>query len=176
MFNIHNLKQIFFAALLITAVPALCLADDKGHARSKHGTRVDVGAHADFLPPSTASLRLVVVYLNNSSNPIEITEIKIFGPDGTLLTPSFPAAGFPNPPFDLEPFESKGFPLIAAGISPASFPPLGWFQVQASWKSKQGTASLKSWSVIIGSNTGSGVVSRSTQEGSDLPGGKKNDD
>jgi hypothetical protein len=45
MFKIYNLKQIFLAALLIAVVPTLCMAE--GPARSKHGTRVNAGAHAN---------------------------------------------------------------------------------------------------------------------------------
>ncbi len=173
MFIVQNLMKVFLAVLFITVASVLYTTDVEARHFVKKGTRVDVGAHADFL--SGASLRLVVVYLNPSSDPIEIKEIKIFGPDGTLQTPTFPAAGFPNPPFDLGPFESNGFLLSAAGISPVSFPPVGWFQVQASWKSKRGTASLKSWSVITGSNPFSGVT-RSTQEGFDLRDKKPKDD
>ncbi len=173
MFIVQNLMKVFLAVLFITVASVLYTTDVEARHFVKKGTRVDVGAHADFL--SGASLRLVVVYLNPSSNPIEIKEIKIFGLDGTLQTPIFPVAGFPNPPFELGPFESKGFALQAAGIIPASFPPSGWFQVQASWKSKRATTSLKSWSVIISSDP-SGEETRTSQEGFDLRGKKPKDD
>ena len=174
MFNIHNLKKIFLAALLIAAVPALCMADDKGHARSKHGTRVNAGAHIDFLNGGT--LRLVVQYLNPSSDTVTIKEIRVYRPDGSQTSPNFATAGFPVPPFDLGPFESRGFALIATGVQPVTPPPMGVFQVHADWESRRPTNGLKSVSVIVTANSGVGVVSKIAVEGFNLPVGKPDDD
>ncbi len=169
MFTVQNLMKIFLAVLFATAASALCTTDVAAR-QFKKGTRVDVGAHANF---TSGSLRMSVNFVNPSDIPITIKEIKIFRPDGTLVDspglPNFPGANFPNPPFDLGPFESKGFLLDLAGITPVSFGPLGWFQVHTYWNSQKPTAGLKSWSVMEGSQLGSGVVSRSSQEGFDLP-------
>ncbi len=163
MFTVQNLMKIFLAVLFATAASALCTTD----VEAKKGTRVDVGAHINFT--SGASLNMLVTYVNPSDRPITIKEIKIFRPDGILeVDPNFLAAGLTTPPFDLGPFESKGFLLSAVGINPVTFPPLGFFQVHTYWDSQQATAGLKSWSVITG-NDGFGVLTRTSQEGFDLP-------
>ncbi len=167
MFTVQNLMKVFLAVLFTTVASALYTTDVE--ARYKKGTRVDVGAHVTFL--SGASLRMLVTYVNPSDSPITIKEIEIFRPDGTLETsPNFAGAGLPGPPFVLGPFESKGFLLEAVGIGPISIPPppFGWFQVYTYWESEQATAGLKSWSVITGNN-GLGGVSRTSQEGFNLP-------
>ncbi len=165
MFTVQTLMKIFLAVLFATAALALCTTD----VEAKKGTRVDVGAHINFT--SGASLNMLVTYVNPSDRPITIKEIKIFRPDGILeVDPNFLAAGLTTPPFDLGPFESKGFLLEAVGIGPISIPPppFGWFQVYTYWDSQQATAGLKSWSVITGNN-GLGGVSRTSQEGFNLP-------
>ena len=117
---------------------------------------------------------MLVTYVNPSDSPITIGKIKIFRPDGTLDSPDFTGPGpfpiFPNPPFVLGPFESKGFLLDAVGIVRIDIPPppFGWFQVYTYWKSERATAGLKSWSVITG-NDGFGGLTRTSQEGFDLP-------
>ncbi len=170
MFTVQNLMKIFLAVLFAIAALALCTTDVE--ASYKKGTRVNVGAHVDFL--NGASVRMLVMFANPSDSPITIQEIKIFRPNGDLVDspglPNFAGANFPDPPFELGPFESKGFLLLAVGITPANMPPLpfGWFQVYTYWNSKQATAGLKSWSVITG-NDGFGVLTRTSQEGFDLP-------
>ena len=173
MFTVQNLMKIFLAVLFATAASVLCTTD----VEAKKGTRVDVGAHINFGGPS---LNMLVTYVNPSDRPITIKEIKIFRPDGTLVDspglPNFPGANFPNPPFDLGPFESKGFLLDVVGIPPPTFSlPFGWFQVYTYWDSQQATAGLKSWSVITG-NDGVGGLSRTSQEGFDLPDRDDGDD
>jgi hypothetical protein len=173
MFIVQNLKHIFLAALLMVAVPTLCMADDKGHARSKQGTRVNAGAHAN--PIGGGSLRLIVHLINPSDSPITIKEIKVFDPDGTQASPNFPAALFPVPPFDLGPYEAKGFSLEEAVIAPVNFPPLGVFQVHTTWEAEKPITGLKGYSVVVGVGP-FGVVSRIAVEGFDLPDGKKESD
>jgi len=149
MFNIKNLKIIFLALLLTGTMPFLCMADGKGHQGKKHGTRVNVGIHAN----PGGGLRLIVQYLNPSNNPITIREIKVFRPDGTQVFPNFALDSFPTPPFDLGPFESKGFALIATGVQPVTFPPRGVFQVHTDWESERATVGLKGHSVEVGFNS-----------------------
>jgi hypothetical protein len=171
MFTVQNLMKIFLAVLFATAALALCTTDvEAGH---KKGTRVDVGAHADL---GGGGLSLLVMYVNPSNNPITIEEIKIFKPDGTLDSPVFNPLLFPEPPFDLEPFESRGFLLGNNGINPVTFPPMGFFQVHTNWKSQQGTAGLKSWSVIIRSTQFGEEVGRTSQEGFNLSDRSDRDD
>ena len=172
LFTVQNLMKIFLAVLFATAALALCTTD----VEAKKGTRVDVGAHANL--PGGGTLSMLVTYVNPSDSPITIKEIKIFRPNGTLETsPNFAAAGLPAPPFELGPFESKGFLLDAVGIVRINIPPppFGWFQVYTYWDSKQAAAGLKSWSVITG-NDGFGGLTRTSQEGFDLPGRGDGDD
>ncbi len=171
MFNVKNLKIIFLALLLAGAMPVLCMADGK-----KSGTRVNTGAHAVFT--NGATLRLVVQYQNPSTNPITINAIKIYRPDGTEVSPNFPAALFPVPPFDLGPYEAKGFPLGVVGINPVDFLPIstmGVFQVHTDWESKRPTNGLKSFSVVI-TNIPGGEVSKHAVEGFDIKVKKPKDD
>ena len=172
MFNVKNLKIIFLALLLAAAMPVLCIAGGKGDHK-KYGTRVNTGAHADL--NGSAGLRLIVFYLNPSSNPITIKEIKVFRPDGTLASPNFSLDLFPTPPFNLEPFESKGFALIATGVQPVSFGPRGVFQVHTDWESENATVGLKGNSVVVGFNQ-SGSTGRMVVEGFDIKSKKSKDD
>lgn len=168
MFNIHNLKKIFLAVFLITAISPLCNAYAKESTLAMSGTRVNVGPHADITGGDL--LRMIVDFVNVSDTTITIKEIKIFRPDGTLESPNFLAAALPIPPFNLGPFESKGFGLLAAGILPVSpFPPLGAFQVHTTWESKKPTTGLQSFSVIIRITPGTGAVGVHSLEGFDLP-------
>ena len=173
MFNVKNMKIIFLALLLACVMPVLCMADGKGHHHKNHGTRVNAGAHIDFLNGGT--LRLVVQYLNPSSNPVTIKEIRVYRPDGSQASPNFAAAGFPVPPFDLGPFEARGFALIATGVQAVTPPPLGVFQVHADWESGRSTHGLKSVSVVVTANPASGVVSKIAVEGFDIKDKKKKD-
>ncbi len=173
MFTVQNLMKIFLAVLFATAASALCTTDVAAR-QFKEGTRVDVGAHADF---TSGSLRMSVNFVNPSDSPITIQEIKIFRPDGTEDIPVFSGTFFadlqeiPVVPVVLGPFASKGFVLELVDIDPVDLisDPLGWFQVHTYWKSQRLTAGLKSWSVTIGNDSGGLVVSRSSQEGFDLP-------
>jgi hypothetical protein len=83
MFNVKNLKRIFLALLLACAMPVLCMADGKKH----HGTRVNVGAHANT--GGGGALRLIVQLVNPSDSTITIKGIKFFRPDGTEASPTF---------------------------------------------------------------------------------------
>ncbi len=179
MFNVQNMKKLFLALLLIATVPALCMADGKGHHRMKHGTMVNVGAHAD-LPLLGETLRLVVQYVNPSNNPITIKEIKIFRPDGIEPDPApdFAAAGL-EPPFELGPFQAKGFALSAVGIDPEEWSPMtGVFQVHTKWKSRRSTNGLKSFSIIITRSPyiGNIVTGKHSIEGFDIKDKKHKDD
>ncbi len=172
MYTVQNLMKIFLAVLFATAASALCTTDVAAR-QFKKGTRVDVGAHANF---TSGSLRMSVNFVNPSDSPITIQEIKIFRPDGTEDIPDFSGTDFavlqdiPVVPVVLGPFASKGFLLGLVDIEPEEFlPSVGWFQVHTYWKSQKLTAGLKSWSVTIGNDSGGLVVSRSSQEGFDLP-------
>ncbi len=173
MFKVQNMKKLFLAVFLIAAVPALCMADGKRHHRMKHGTIVNVGAHAVLLSFPFETIRLVVQYVNPSNNPITIREIKIFRPDGTLETsPDFFAADL-EPPFILGPFQAKSFALIEADIDPEEFilPNMtGVFQVYTKWKSRRPTNGLKSFSVITTTSPlkGDGIESNYSIEGFDI--------
>ncbi len=161
MLYTKNLRIIFLALFLAGAVPVLCIADGKNH----HGTRVNVGPHIDWL--SGANLRMIVQYQNPSSNPITIKEIRVYKPNGEQVFPEFAAAGFPVP-LDLGPFESRGFPLSTIGVHPVTPPPLGTFQVHADWESKRPSNGLKSFSIVVRSDFGSGVTSSFSVEGFDI--------
>ena len=174
MLNVKNLKIIFLALLLAVAMPVLCMAGGKGHNRVKHGTRVNGGAHA--VSPGGGALYLIVHYLNPSNSPITIKEIRVYKPDGTLESPNFGLDFFPTPPFDLGPFESKGFALLATGVDPVVFPPRGIFQVHADWESKKPTNGLKSTSIVVSVNPGVGVVGKIAIEGFDIKNNKSKDD
>jgi hypothetical protein len=175
MINAKNLKTIFLALLLAAVMPVLCMASGKGHNHVKHGTRVNVGAHADL--GGNTHLRLIIYYINPSNNPITIKEIKIYKPDGTLASPNFALDSFPVPPFDLGPFESNGFALIATGVQPVSFQPRGVFQVHTDWESEGNTIGLKSHSVIVGfTDNVSGSITRFAIEGYDIKNKKSKDD
>jgi hypothetical protein len=174
MLNVKNLKIIFLALLLTAAMPVLCMAGGKGHRHVKHGTRVNGGAHADT--PGGGALYLVVQYLNPSNNPITINQIRVYKPDGTLASPNFAADSFPVPPFDLGPFESKGFTLLATGVQPVAMVPRGVFQVHADWESKKPTNGLKSTSIVVSVNPGVGVVGKIAIEGFDIKNNKSKDD
>ena len=174
MLNVKNLKIIFLALLLAAAMPVLCMAGGKGHNRVKHGTRVNGGAHADA--PGGGALRMIVHYLNPSNNPITIKEIRVYRPDGTQVSPNFATDSFPVPPFDLGPFQSKGFSLIATGVQPVFFSPRGIFQVHADWESKKPTNGLKSTSIVVTVNPGFGAVSKVAIPGFDINSKKSKDD
>ena len=133
MFVFQNMRKIIIVVFLIAIVPTLSMADGKYRCR----TRVNVGAYTD-------NLSLIVHYINPSSVPITIKEIKVFRPDGTEVFPNFSADSFPVPPFDLGPFESKGFALKATGVQPVALVPRGVFQVHAYWKTKRATSGLNS--------------------------------
>lgn len=167
MLNVKNLKRIFLFLLIAVAMPVLCMADGKEHHHKMHGTRVNAGPHAG---DGGGALRLIVQYLNPSDNPITIKEIRVYRPDGTQVFPNFSLDLFPTPPFDLGPFESKGFALIVTGVQPVFFPPKGVFQVHADWESKKVTNGLKSTSIVTGS---SGKIAI---EGFDIKNKKGNDD
>ncbi len=175
MLIVQKLKKIFLTALLIAAVPTLCMAE--GPARSKHGTRVNAGAHANNI--GGGSLRLIVQLVNPSNSTITINDIKIFRPNGTQASPNFPAALFPVPPFDLGPYEAKGFPLGVVGIAPVDFLPIstmGAFQVHTEWESTHKSTGLKSFSVVVTNTFGTGVVSKIAVEGFDIKVKKPKDD
>ena len=169
MFNVKNLKIFFLALLLVCAMPVLCMAQGKKH----HGTRVNVGAHADT---GGGALRLIVQLVNPSDSTITITDIKFFRPDGTQVSPIFPpppSLSFPGSiPFDLGPHEARGVVLMAGGIDPVNFSltPNGVFQVHTEWESTRATSGLKSFSVVVTTNS-FGVVSKISGDGFDLSGG-----
>jgi len=174
MLNVKNLKIIFLALLLAVAMPVLCMAGGKSNNHVKQGTRVNGGAHADS--PGGGALYLIVHYLNPSNNPITIKEIRVYRPDGTQVSPNFAADSFPTPPFDLGPFESKGFALLATGVQPVAFVPRGVFQVHADWKSEKPTNGLKSTSIVVSVNPGVGIVSKVAIKGFDIKSKKSKDD
>ena len=146
MFTVQNLMKILLAVLLTTAVSYLCTVDVEGGKRSSHGTRVNVGGHSVGI--GGGLIRMVVLYVNVSNEPININQINIYGPDGTLRSPDFSAIGFPTPPFELGPFESKSFALSRVGIIPVPTLVSINFQVHTILESQKSLASLKSYSVI----------------------------
>ncbi len=173
MVTIRNMKRIFIVVLLIAVVPGLCMAQGKKH----HGTRVNTGAHS-ILGTGNSFINLLVFYVNPSSSPITIKEITIFRPDGTAVSPDFSNASFPQPPFDLGPFESKGFGLTEINnIQQENWPPItGLFQVHADWESDRATNGLKGHSVVITVSKYAGVVSKTAVEGFDIKDSRKGKD
>ena len=165
MLTFRNMIKFFIVVCLIAVVPTLCMADGKKH----HGTRANTGAYS-ILNGSTL-LNLIVFYVNPSNSPITIKEIKIFRPDGTKVTPDFSNANIPQPPFDLGPYESKGFALAeidTTQIPRETWPPItGLFQVHTDWESDRATNGLKGHSVVITVQS-SGVVSKIAVEGFDI--------
>ncbi len=163
MLTVQKMKKILFAVLFTTATTALCTTNVDAHV--KHGTRVNVGAHADL---GGALLSLVVILVNPSDRPITIKEIKIFNPDGDLQSPTFSIDNLPLPPFTIEPFGSKGFNFAAANIGRVDFPPPSVFQVHTTWEAEKPTTGLKGYSVVVTTTTGVGVVSKIAVEGFDI--------
>jgi hypothetical protein len=164
MFNVKNLKIIFLALLLAGAMPVLCMADGMKH----HGTRVNTGAYS--ILNGDTFLNLTVFYINPSSSPITIKEIKIFRPDGTKVPPNFLNTNFPPPPFVLGPYESKGFGLTGINnIQRENWPPMtGLFQIHADWESDRANNGLKGHSVVVTVAQFTGVVSKIAVEGFDV--------
>jgi hypothetical protein len=173
MLIVQKLKKIFLAVFITTVTTALCTTYIEAGPNVKQGTRVNAGAHANLI--GGGSLRLIVHLINPSDSPITIKEIKIFDPDGTQASPNFPAALFPVPPFDLGPYETKGFSLEEAVIAPVNFPPPRVFQVHTTWEAEKPITGLKGYSVVVGVGP-FGVVSRIAVEGFDLPAKKSKDD
>lgn len=162
MFNVKNLKIIFLALLLAGAMPVLCMAD---------GTRVNLGAYTNF---GSTSLNLVVMLANPSDSPINITEIKIYRPDGTLeASPNFVGGGLPGSSFTIGPFESKRFNFRASGIIPVTPPSPPVFQMHTIWESDGTNNGLKGYSVVATVNQFTGVVSKIAVEGFDIKKKKK---
>ena len=167
MFTVQNLKKILLAVLLTTAVSYLCTVDVEGGKRSSHGTRVNVGGHSVGI--GGGLIRMVVLYVNVSNEPININQINIYRPDGTLESPDFSSVNFPIPPFELGPFESKALPLFQLGLIPVITPGSNVFQVHTTWKSRKSHASLQSYSVILTLDQSDfRVLSKHTVEGFDL--------
>lgn len=167
MFTMPNLKKVIVAVLFTIVISYLDTTDVD--ARPAGGTRINVGFHADGV--GDGFVRFVVHYVNVSDVPINIKQIKIYRPDGSLESlesSDYANADFPEPPFVLEPFGAVNLAIHRAGISPDTFP-FGDFQVRTNWDSQSASANLHSWSVMISRDTSDNrLVSKHTVEGFDI--------
>ena len=166
MLTAQNMKKIFLTVFITTIAYTLCITTVDARPHVKHGTRVNIGAHANL---GGSLLSLVVMLVNPSDSPITIKEIKIFNPDGDLQSPTFDDINnLPEPPFTIDPFGSKGFTFAAANIARVNFPPPSVFQVHTTWEAEKPTTGLKGYSVVVTTTTGVGVVSKIAVEGFDI--------
>lgn len=167
MFTMPNLKKVIIAVLFTIVISYLDTTDVD--ARPAGGTRINVGFHAVGL--SDHSVRFVVHYVNVSDVPININQIKIYRPDGSLESlesSDYAAANFPEPPFVLGPFGAVILAIAKAGIPPDTSP-FGDFQVRVNWDSQSASAKLHSWSVMVSRDTSDNrLVSKHTVEGFDI--------